>query len=623
MAPCLSFILAALLRSNPRSRLRTSIDSRLRPPPLAHPALPVGTAPHRYPRFRRPALLAAVLLAGAFAWAGQRDLDGDGDPDLLETTWNGHKVVWIDDDDTMKWGATAGDMAGDCVMIDVDGDGRVDGPGDMAVKWVDENHDGKPDWQIIAMEERPGPTPLEHSRHWMIFQDVDQDGVLGYIDWATFSLDCWAHTGSCNFLPDYNGDSLFLKLHGSPSKIDDLSLNWENPFAFYDLDGDGCTEMAIRLCDIADRIDGRVELSGRIHTAYVAMDIDNDSGPGNEMDYDFTLFFDGGDWDYKKWVHQIPAMRGLPETDDLFPLYKPWRTLTELRFVPHDRCYDEVFSHEWKRCYFVFDEDDDDHRWERVELYRPTIPGTDTPVDPWSLDRGGRKSGKTPGLCSNGQSDSIGDRGEFDTDCSGRGQLYFSPLDAKLHLYGAEWGAWTLDDGTHHGGSREPTDRPDADKLMGVVIYRDSDHDGFFDTIQCDWNSDRKFDQTFSTAGLGPEADRAPVWNPATLKYAGIKANLDAAVNAHWQGLLDLYQACERAGIPGVHAEEVRRKQTQSQRLMSAWQLRLAARAAILRHLETRENMAPDRRKTLAAQIDRLLLLGQCAAAATLLDTEL
>ena len=569
------------------------------------------------------AFFFALALTARAQDARQRDLDGDGDPDLIETVWNGHKVVWIDDNDNMKWGAQCGDQVGDCVMIDLNGDGRVDGPGDMAVKWADADHDGKPDWQFIAIEAGGKSKEFGQSNHWMVWQDVDHDGVMASIDWTKFSLECWAHTAPCKFLPDYNGNSIFLKLHGAASTMDDPTLNWENPFAFYDMDHNGYTDMAIRLCDPVTNVAGKSHLTGKIDSAYLTMDIDGDAGPANEMDYDFSIRFNDGAWDYTKWVHKIPSMRGLPATDDMFPIYKSWRTLTELKFVPHEKCFDELFKQTWKSCYYTFDEDDDDHRWERVELYYPMPIGSKEPNDPWSLVRRGFNAKEPGGLCWNIQADSIGDRGEYDMDFSGKAQLYFSPLDAKLHLYGAEWGAWTLDDGTYHGGWGEPTNRPSATQLKGVVIYKDTNNDGFMDTIQCDWNSDKKFEQTFSVAALGKEADQAPVWNPATLKYAGLRSKLDAAVNEHWKGLLSLYQACERNGIPGVQTEQVYLKQTQAERLMSAWDLRLKAREAILKSLATRDGLKPEHRKALAEKIEKTLLLGQCSQAAAILDKEL
>ena len=61
---------------------------------------------------------------------------------------------------------------------------------------------------------------------------------MGYVDYATFQLRCWLHGGRSAFLADYHGQAAFLKIHESPEKINDLRLNWENPFLFYDPDGE-------------------------------------------------------------------------------------------------------------------------------------------------------------------------------------------------------------------------------------------------------------------------------------------------------------------------------------------------------------------------------------------------
>ena len=84
----------------------------------------------------------------------------------------------------------------------------------------------------------------------------------------------------------------------------------------------------------------------------------------------------------------------------------------------------------WDYCWFVFDEDDDCNRWERVEFYYP-----------YDLFKVGAAQG---GLDSHKQADAAGDRGEFDQDNSGKGRLYLSPIDGKIHLFGAEWGPGAL-----------------------------------------------------------------------------------------------------------------------------------------------------------------------------------
>lgn len=56
----------------------------------------------------------------------------------------------------------------------------------------------------------------------------------------------------------------------------------------------------------------------------------------------------------------------------------------------------------------------------RVEFYEAR--------DPFKVGAG------NGGLDHNTQADAAGDRGEWDMDCSGKGNLYISPLDGRLHL---------------------------------------------------------------------------------------------------------------------------------------------------------------------------------------------
>lgn len=120
-----------------------------------------------------------------------------------------------------------------------------------------------------------------------------------------------------------------------------------------------------------------------------------------------------------------------PEADTFF-LDARWRKLPELLYPDHDAAWDLTFKKgKWDKVWFTYDEDDDCNRWERVELYQPR--------DPFKV---GKNQG---GIDNNGQADLAGDRGEWDEDNSGHGQLYVSPIDGKIHLYGAEWGCWRVD----------------------------------------------------------------------------------------------------------------------------------------------------------------------------------
>ena len=117
------------------------------------------------------------------------DLDDDGDPDLLETWWNGKRARWIDENDDMKPSDVRGDITMDAVQIDRDGDGYYDGPEDLNIKWADDDGDGRPDLQLFAANPRLDAKGVRSgTSHWMVFIDTDQDGVNGYVDWTTFEF---------------------------------------------------------------------------------------------------------------------------------------------------------------------------------------------------------------------------------------------------------------------------------------------------------------------------------------------------------------------------------------------------------------------------------------------------
>ena len=90
-------------------------------------------------------------------------------------------------------------------------------------------------------------------------------------------------------------------------------------------------------------------------------------------------------------------------------------------YPDHDSAWDLIFNRgKWDQVYFVYDEDDDCHRWERVELYDPR--------DPFKV--GWNKGG----IDHNKQSDAAGDRGEWDLDNSGNGQLYMGKFDGRVAI---------------------------------------------------------------------------------------------------------------------------------------------------------------------------------------------
>lgn len=488
------------------------------------------------------------------------DLDQDGDPDILKTViWECVSVMWIDDNDNMKYGDTEGDMVDDCLLIDRNGDGVFGGPMDLCIDWNDENKDGIADIQVVVScgrKQKFGYFDFDADYMYMI-DFGEKDGVHNFIDWNTIRLMCWAHNGISDFFTDYHGNTLFLKMHGSPFHIADLRYSWENPFIFYDDDKDGLSELSIRLVDTPyfrtkedkekhfEGVDScyEIKFKKKIDWTAISWDLDNDNAPGNEFDFDMTLHFRGGEVDYSNQVHSFRSLRGLPAADKFF--YDPrWRQQKDLVYPDQNNAWNFIFKQgegKFEQCWFVFDEDDDCNRWERVELYEPK-----------DLYKVGIRNG---GLDNNAQSDAVGDRGEWDMDNSGDGKLYISPFDGRIHLYGAEWGCWRIDQTAYdHQGFGGLYDKwkahricPDTEKF-GLVKYTDTDHNGFIDLIEYDLDGDKKMEECISLHDLGID-DRTPIIDPSLLKYKGMQNLFKNITNQIWKRAQKVIEVARRRQV--------------------------------------------------------------------------
>jgi hypothetical protein len=498
------------------------------------------------------------------------DIDKDGKPDILERWWNGKRVRWLDENGDMLPTDTRGDQVGDVMQIDKNGDGVYDTQLDINIKWADNDGDGRADLEAFVTQGREWSTDNWNAAdsHWMVFIDVEKDGVLGWLDWTKYDFgnDNWAYTGTSDWLPDYNGNAIFLKVHRPPQSLPDPRLNWENPFAFFDFDNDGVSEMAMRWLDPVPPLDnkGMTNLSGVLSEAFVTFDVDNDSTKGNETDYDMSLRGSGGPGiPYRQFVHKYPALKGNPKFDACFQ-WNNWRQIDELMYMPHEKSYDSFFTARWANMYFVFDEDDDDHRWERVEMYYPMHGfGGPKEIDLYSTKRWRRNNyaelemaaeGQRPGIAGHPQADSLGDRGEFDEDNSGNGKLYVGVFDRKLHLAGAEWGAWTVDkNGEFHGGSKTPSPKPQAPRVEEVVKYTDTDNNGFIDTIEYDYDGDRTIDFRVSLLAYRtarqPHPDVVPLFDTHKEGWKGLNALFTTIANQSFQEGLTVYRAAWRRGL--------------------------------------------------------------------------
>jgi hypothetical protein len=485
------------------------------------------------------------------------DLDKDGDPDVIKyTILDSVPVMWVDDDDDMKWTDIEGDMDNDCLFIDRNKDGIFAGPWDISIDWDDEDSDGKADMQFVIENDNPDKRDgFDWKSNLMMIINDDKNGVFNYIDWNLMDIRPWEHNGLSNFFTDYCGNTMFTKMSASSFRISDFRFSWENPFIFWDYDYDGMSEMALRMLDIPRfrpknnqdslfrKVDEKIDVlySKKINYVAITYDLDNDNGQGNEFDFDMSLCFEGEGFDYSDQINKYKSLRGLPEADKF--IYDPrWRQLAELIFPNRQTALDLTFNRgKWNKCRFVFDEDDDCNRWERVELYEPKnifIAGT----------------GKG-GLDNNPQADAIGDRGEFDLDFSGKGNLYIGGFDNRIHLYGAEWGAWRIDQTAYSfqgfGGLYDlwsPSRIQREPGKFGTVKYTDTDNNGFIDLIQYDLDGDTIFEESVSLKELHID-DRQQVIQTSGLSYPDFQKLFKDITEKNWERAQQAVAIAEKNGL--------------------------------------------------------------------------
>jgi hypothetical protein len=127
-------------------------------------------------------------------------------------------------------------------------------------------------------------------------------------------------------------------------------------------------------------------------------------------------------------------------------------------------------------------------------------------------------------------------------------------FDRKLHLAGAEWGAWLVDKNAEfHGGVKTPSPKPLAPKVEEVVKYTDTDNNGFLDTVEYDYDGDRKIDFRFSLLDYKtaeqPHPDVTQLLDTHKLGWKGLNAVFTTMANQSWDEALLVYRAAWRRGL--------------------------------------------------------------------------
>jgi hypothetical protein len=415
------------------------------------------------------------------------DTNGDGKIDTVYFIDNDPKhqpqfrpilVKVIDEDGDMDRDGD-GDFDSDLYIADWHADGSVDG----VVDYKDTDGDnGLDEMAIYAYSVNSKQLGTDAIQVWWS-RDVARTHQL----WDTINYRY--QQPECQFRTAFGGDEIFSSYIFDSEKGRWLP-SWENPFAFYDEDGDHLAEVAIRFSGAGDRM---------TNMRY-SFDADNDTDGDNVHDYDFSFSAvaaaDRG-ITIPKSLMEAADLRGGPVDPVL-----SWRNA---------RRFGE--SADWAKIQLTWVENDnnvdsrpggDPHeRWEGV-----IASGTDSfpqvggpPVGPYNS------------------------RYEADLDNSGKMKLYYLAEDRRMHLRGAD-SAWLKVDYNYDG------------KLDMEFRYRDTDHDGLIDTWEVDIDGDGKPDRT--TQVRNPHAQSAPAaYQPFTVFY---NRTLDESLSAN-QKLIDELKA--------------------------------------------------------------------------------
>jgi len=377
------------------------------------------------------------------------DSDGDGKVDTLYFVDTDERhgdirqplLVKVVDEDGDMYLTREPDTDSDLYIADWYGDGTVD----RVIDYHDLDGDGDVDEQYL----------YQWSESDRVKRSIPGwNGERAYlVAWARDYGDdnrLWYHTNYeygqriTQWKTDFNGDEMFVYLFFFDYGNNRLIPIWENAFSFYDLDGDTCSEEVVRFTGT-----GAVTNDLRY-----SMDIDNDSAPGdNPHDYDFSLSCIGP-LDFPPGTTRRVAVRHLESEPVMM-----W-----------ERMRDVAKKGPWTKIHLTWDENDNNvdplpgrmhhERWEGVlnhgSDYMPQV--------------GGPSCGP------------FNKRNEVDMDASGGMQLYFSPVDDRLHLYGAELG-WIAVDYDYNG------------TVDMEIRMDDLDGDGFFDLWKYDADGDGSFER--------------------------------------------------------------------------------------------------------------------------------
>ncbi len=389
------------------------------------------------------------------------DSNGDGRDDVLymidnderHEEWYKPILVKIVDEDGDMHESREGDFDSDLYVADWHADGEID----CIVDYKDLDHDNDLDEQYLFYSMDSAYAAQTHQKwllkygakpktyktkypgkdyllHWT--KDISDDNkVQWFVNYEVKQdLNQWKS--------DNSGDEMFINSFVYDYENNRLIPSEEHGFCFFDEDNDGYAEVAARF--------GGMEKT--IENFRYSMDLDNDARGRKKHDYDFSITAIG-EVSLGNEVSQTLTVR-----DHVTELVARW-----------DKIRQFGKESKWEKTHLTWDENDlNIAGWAgmRRGLYaKERWEGLLNHPSGYMKQVGGPSCGP------------LNKRNEVDTSYIGKMNFYYSDIDKRFHLYGADVG-WIMVDYNN-------------DYQMDMFIWmQDSDNDGFFDTWKYDLDGD-------------------------------------------------------------------------------------------------------------------------------------
>jgi len=373
------------------------------------------------------------------------DQDGEADEQWYLDTSRRHTInpiiVRVVDEDGDLHQDGRGDLDSDLYFWDWQADGKVD----VVTDYQDNDGDNDVDEMGVFFDRdrKDDKSPL--AVWWGV--DVGDDNLLWYDVNGTY------YQRLCQYRSHFSGDEVFYQFELSDDTTEWLNM-WEDPFAFYDPDGDTCSEVVVRIDAMGDKV----------NNLRYSIDADDDAHGRRTHDYDFSVTAIAPEGTLSPTAaHTAPRhIRGIQthpvitwESAKAFSQNAPWAKAM--------LTWDEINSNTDADA-----QRDPNERWEGL-LNAPS------------------KSGSFPQVGGPATSN-VNKRVEVAQSPPHPLRLYFDTADRRLHLIGADEGYLDVDfdmDGT----------------VDAAYTYVDDNDDGIFDRRLFDADGDGRTDSEWPLAG--------------------------------------------------------------------------------------------------------------------------